>query len=408
MSRHKAPNGCGTLIKRKNGLLEARVWVPMSGGKRKRVSKYFKKRREGQEWLVEMRCKASNNELTLESSVHMEDYLRRWLQDFCINIRPSTVGNYIQYLRHIQSHPVGKTPLCKLTTFDLQSLIRDLLDHGRLDGKGGLSGKTVRNLMLMIHQALKQAVGCRFIAQNPADYIVLPKVNAKKIDVLSVEELRQLISASQHEPWGISVLLLAVTGIRVGELLALRHDSIVAQNDFVYLEIRASYQRVPNLNGNGTAKTVMQIGPPKTMNGIRQIPLAPEAAELLRLHLQRQEKLSAESYGVYKDNPFVISDELGNPIEPSRYRKWFGRMVSKAGIERRVYPHLLRHTWASLALEADVDLKNLSDVLGHFDTAFSCRRYVHPNLEARAAALSKMEETVHKIISDHSGASASL
>lgn len=408
MSSTKAPNGFGTLKKRKNGLWEARAWVSMTDGQRKRVSKYSRLKRNCQDWLLEMRYKDAKGELMLASETPFTEYLEQWQRDFCINVRASTLGNFRLYLKHIQAHPIGATPLGKLTTVQLQGYIRFLQENGRLDGQGGLSDKTVRNLMLMIHQALAQAVGCDLIPRNPADYVVLPKFSTPELEVLDADDLRRLILAGIDDAWGVSLVLLSVTGLRVGELLALQHDSVRVHNDICFLDIRKTFQRVPNMHRqDGDPNTLLQMGPPKSRNGIRLIPLAPEAAEMLERHLLKQ-KEHAEVYDEkYRSNPYIICNGAGGPIEPSRYRKWFKVVAQRADISRRVYPHLLRHTWASMALEAEVDMKNLSDTLGHYDTAFSCRRYVHPTLEGRAAALSKMQAIFTHFLPIKDGASAS-
>ncbi len=408
MSSTRAPNGYGTLKRRKSGLWEARIWVSMPDGQRKRVSKYSRLKRDCQAWQLEMRYQNAKGALLLASDTPFAEYLEQWQRDFCINVRASTLGNFRLYLKHIQAHPIGTAPLGKLTTVSLQSFIRYLQENGRLDGQGGLSDKTVRNLLLMVHQALKQAVGCNLIPRNPADYIVLPKCSAPEIKVLDADDLRRLILAGIDDAWGVSLVLLAVTGLRVGELLALQHDCVRVHNDIWFLDIRKTFQRVPNMHRqDGDPNTLLQLGPPKSRNGIRLVPLAPEAAELLERHLFKQQEHAAVFDEQYRSNPFIICNGVGGPIEPSRYRKWFKAVAQRAGITRRIYPHLLRHTWASMALEAEVDLKSLSDTLGHFDTAFSCRRYVHPSLEGRAAALSKMQAIFTDFLPVHDEASAS-
>ena len=408
MSFSRAPNGFGTLKRRKSGLYEARFCVALPNGQRKRVSKYSRNKRDCQAWLLEMRYKDARGDLMLASDTPFMEYLEQWQRDFCINVRASTLGNFRLYLKHIGKHPIGKTPLRELTTVSLQGFVRYLQEDGRLDGQGGLSDKTVRNLMLMVHQALKQAVGCNLIPRNPADYLVLPKCSAPELEVLDADDLRRLILAGIDDAWGVSLVLLAVTGLRVGELLALQHDCVRVHNDIWFLDIRKTFQRIPNMHRqDGDPNTLLQMGPPKSRNGIRLIPLAPEAAELLERHLLKQQE-HAEVYDEqYRSNPYIICNGAGGPIEPSRYRKWFKAVAQRADISRRVYPHLLRHTWASMALEAEVDLKNLSDTLGHFDTAFSCRRYVHPTLEGRAAALSKMQAIFTHFLPIMDGASAS-
>lgn len=106
-------------------------------------------------------------------------WLWEWVTSFCINVRQSTRAAYEANIRRIESSKLASIQLHELTTQALQDYIIFLLKHGRLDGKGGLSPKSIRNLFGMLHEALKQAVGCKLIDCNPADFVQLPKVKEK-------------------------------------------------------------------------------------------------------------------------------------------------------------------------------------------------------------------------------------
>jgi site-specific recombinase XerD len=93
---------------------------------------------------------------------------------------------------------------------------------------------------------------------------------------------------------------------------------------------------------------------------------------------------------LYKTDPYIVCNEIGNYIDPSTYRKWFKSITEKVGLSGRITPHTLRHTFASTALKCGVDLKNISDVLGHYSTSFTARTYIHTDLKGKYEAMTAM------------------
>ena len=130
---------------------------------------------------------------------------------------------------------IANLPLNMVDVHTLQTYLNDLLQNGRLDGNGGLSPKTIRNLYNMLHKAMKQAVGNKLILSNPADYVVLPKIIKPSVRTIDLHEQKQLIETCRGERWTIAVLLSLGTGLRIGELLALRHSDILISDNISYL-----------------------------------------------------------------------------------------------------------------------------------------------------------------------------
>ena len=154
----KAPNGSGTIKQRPNGLWEARFWATMPDGKRKRLSKYGRRKRDCLAWLNEMRYREQNGEAAAESDLTLIAWMRLWLQQYLPDIRASTRASYDAVInRHLVAHRVADIKLRDLTTDHLQSFFNEMKENGRLDGHGGLSAKTVRNIFLVLHKALRQA-----------------------------------------------------------------------------------------------------------------------------------------------------------------------------------------------------------------------------------------------------------
>lgn len=400
----KRGNGEGSVYRRKSdGKWVGAVTMP--NGKKK--YHYGKTRKECARWLED--TLKSKRGLSSDSEISLIYWLKLWFKDYCINIRPSTRMNYDTYInRHIASAKIAELPLHQINTFVLQDFFNNLYHNGRIDGNGGLSPKTVRNLYNMLHKALKQAVGNQLIFQNPSEFVVLPKLCKNSVKVLDIQEQEQLLNACIGERWEIAVQLSLSTGLRIGELLALRQSDIMTADGITYLNVNKSLQRVKDYSGQADSNsTVLTESNTKTENSVRQIPLPPFISYILSEHLEKQLSESRKSYGVYLDNPYIICNEIGNHVDPSTYRKWFKKVTEKACLTGNVTPHTLRHSFASSALKYGMNLKNISDILGHYSTDFTARTYVHTDLTGNYNAMLSMEQAMkerrnndeHKLLS---------
>ena len=399
----KRGNGEGSISKRKDGRWQAALSLRLPTGERKRIYHYSDTRKGCADWLTEMQHKVSVGKPVATADITLTEWVEEWFGKYCINIRDSTRMNYTTYLTHISRHRIGQIPLSKLTTDDLQEFIIFLKDNGKLDKSGGLSAKTIRNLFRMLHKALKQAVGNQLIWSNPSDYVELPKVHQKEVQSLSADELYRMIEASRNETWQTGLILMTATGIRIGELLALRHNSICCEEGIWYLNICQTLQRVKNFQAKeGENSTILRCSDPKTDNSRRKIPLLPEVVTLLQAHIAEQKVAAEQSYGLYKANPYLIGNEIGECIDPSTFRNWFSKIAEKAGITKKVTPHKLRHSFASHCLKNGMDIKNISSLLGHYSTEFSARVYVHTDLEGSYQAMTHCQSLIQSLLNTQS------
>ena len=150
-NRRKSPNGSGTIFRRPNGRWEARLTITLPTGERKRVSHTGKTRKDCDVWLTELRHRQQVGDVVAEADMRLIDWLRSWLVLYCLNIRTSTRTSYETAInRHLAEHPIAQIPLRSLSTSQLQQFVLFLAERGRLDEKGGLSAKTVRNVMLVL------------------------------------------------------------------------------------------------------------------------------------------------------------------------------------------------------------------------------------------------------------------
>lgn len=392
----KGANGTGTVYKpkhpSKNFPFRAEIWITdfsRPNGKR-RISKNFKRKTEAEKWRDDMLSKYGKTDHSLcNPMITLSEWLTFWLKNFTPNIKDSTRTGYKCYIeQHISKHHIGKINLKDLNVCDLQSYISCLTSSGNLKNDSGLSTKTIRSMMLMIKKSLHTAVGADIINKNPAEYIILPKLQQRPVEYLTLEQIRKLINVSRGERWGIFFPLAFMTACRIGELGALRKSSLKHENGIYYLSIEGSLNRVKDFSGKSNKQTVLRIGSTKNSKP-RQIPIPEELAKLLHQHFEKQKEEATISCGQYLDDPYIFCNEFGNFVDTSTLRNWSKKIASEAGIDN-FYPHLLRKSYATLA-STNMDIKNLSAILGHSSCNVSTQYYIASDINTKNIAMKTMK-----------------
>jgi integrase len=197
-----------------------------------------------------------------------------------------------------------------------------------------------------------------------------------------VEEQRKLEAAAKASGGNdqVSILLCLYTALRIGEVCALQWDDV--DLDTGMLHVRQTLQRVRVAEaGPGAPKTRLMFLPPKTESSVRSIPLPPVLVALLRRH---------KGTG---NSKFVLSCE-GGPMEPRTLQYHFKKLLAQAGL-RDVNFHTTRHTFVARALEHDMDVKTISEILGHASPVFTMKRYAHSHEEHKRK---KLEERANSLL----------
>ena len=396
--KRKAANGDGTIYHCKDGRWGAAIWVNYPDGRKKRVYYYSRDRNKCVEWLAEKRLQKARGQVECCDNITLYAWLRIWLERYTPNIRASTRTNYQGYIEnYIATEKIATLKLAKVSTDMLQMFAVSLEKAGQPDSKG-LSAKTIRNLFSMLHAALKQAVGNGLLLRNPCDFVVLPQVKQTVIQPLNDVEIANLLAATKGERYGIAVLLLLFGGFRIGELLALRHSSLLESDGIWYLRVQQSVNRVTNFGAlPGEPKTVLRLGETKSAKSKRDVPLLPQVLTALREHMQCQREAAATSWGMFEADPFLVSNELGGCIDPTSFRNWFKAMCKKAEITRHIRVHDCRHTAATLMLRGGATPHEVALILGHSSSQVTEKFYLHPNISDRAKAISKLENTTSNL-----------
>lgn len=371
----------GNIRKRKDGMWEGRYVIGYDeNGKIIRKSVYAKTREDVAIKLAPLLfTKTAPSKV---KKVKLVDYLLEWLNTYAKNnIKLSTYTSYETYIRgHIK--PFFKNMLItELKADDLQKFINYKMSDGRLDGKkGGISAKTIKNIINMIHASLEQALISELVIKNVSNGVRLPKQIKREMRVLSREEQTKLMNYCNDKRHDIIVILDLFTGMRLGEILALHWSEI----DFKKQELLVKYSLKRQTTHDKNAKTKIILDTPKTPNSIRTIPLLDEMIIELTNHRKRQSKEKQLASSNYIDNNFVFCNEHGLPYDQRTFKDSYNSFLhdikldkKKCETDENVTFHTLRHTFATRSLEVYMDILVLSKIMGHADVSTTLNKYGH-------------------------------
>ncbi len=351
-------------------------------------------RREAQATLTSLLAKMQQGSYFEPANVTLRDYLTdEWLPAIKAKVKPST---YLSYETHVHRHinpAIGNVPLQKLTPAMLDAFYGDLATQPRKTATNPrrksaereseeakpLSPLTCRKVHATLHKALADAVRKERLLRNPAEAADPPKTKSAKTHEMktwNAKELRAFLESTKETRLYSLWLTLATTGMRRGEALGLRWEDI--DLDAARISIRQNRVSVGYR---------VHVGKPKTGRG-RNISVDPGTLAVLK-SLRRQqleEKMQWQQAG-YEDSGYVFRREDGTPYHPDSISQAFEKAVRDSE-QPRIRLHDLRHTHATLALQAGIHPKVVSERLGHASISITLDIYSHaiPAMEEEAAA----------------------
>ena len=323
--------------------------------------------------------------------VTVGEWMDHWLENYAKpTIKLSTYCSYEQYIRgHIKPH-LGESYINTLRADDLQIFFNERSTNGNLNGKGGLSPKTLTNLRNMMHLALDQAVKNKMIVDNPVDGIRLPKAPKQEMRVLTRKEQERLIMAARQapEPAAFGIIFDLFTGLRMGELCGLRWKNVDMENRLC--KICETRNRLPNFDDRiETSTSVHTTETTKTDNSRRTVYLMNSLFHDFEQYKSMQMSIM-EQYPGYNPGGYVFCQENGEPYEPRTYQDLFKRCVRRAKIDDANF-HSLRHTFATRSLEQGMDVVTLSRLLGHANPSITLDKYGHAMEEHKQKSVEKLD-----------------
>lgn len=302
-----------------------------------------------------------------------KDWLKEWLENI---VKPTAkLRTYGRYSDLIDGHivpKIGEYEINDLSPFILQKLITELLQSGNLITGKGLSASTVNTIITILQNSLKSAYAFGKADEYTADRIKRPKSHELEVEIFSKTEQKQIEQAvfagGKDKLFGI--ILCLYTGLRIGELFALEWNDIDFMKGLLKVTKTCHY-------GKGVSgKFERQTDTPKTHTSRREIPIPKQILGTLKTIRKRS-----------KSKYVIASGE--NPISVRSYQRSFALLQRKLKIPHKGF-HALRHTFATRALECGMDVKTLSEILGHKNANVTLNRYAHSMLEHKAEMLNKV------------------
>lgn len=259
--------------------------------------------------------------------------------------------------------------LTAVTEKDVQDFVLQKLN-------GGLSQKTIKDMLIVLRMILKFGAKKNYCVYAPIDVIFPTDRERQELEVLSIANQKKIMRFVEENYTfrNLGIFICLSTGIRIGEICALTWDDIDTENGVIH--IRKTIQRI-YVKENGIKKTELLIDTPKTATSMRDIPMIKDLYEILK-PLKK----------VVNNDYFVLTNEA-TPTEPRTYRNYYKKLLDKLGIPPIKF-HGLRHSFATRCIESKCDYKTVSVILGHSNISTTLNLYVHPNYEQKKKCIDKM------------------
>ena len=349
-------------------------------------------------------CRKKLNQLIAEvqSGSYIEPSLKtvkEHLLDWLDLRAPHLTGNTYEYYRgHFARHiipEIGHIKLKDLSASDIQKMINKKSQNGRKDGKkGGLSPDSIKKAIYTpLKSALAEAVEADLIKKNPVKGVKLPpNRQKKKINILEDEDLIKFLAAARQNKYGYILIFILATGLRIGETLGLTWDRVDFSENMIHVG-----QQLQRVKGQGLQIMPYTKGDYAESSADRYIRLQDEDMDRLREIKERQETLKKQG-DMDKNWDLVFCQQNGKPFCPNNFRnRHYKKVLEQAGInEARI--HDLRHLYATMALEAGMDFKSVSESLGHSSPDQLIRTYSHVREESRKKLSSIVSHEVSGVI----------
>jgi integrase len=347
---------------------------PETGKRRRKWHSFEGTKREAQVECARLISEIKGGLYVEPAKMTVRQFLAHWLDHMKSQVAPRTHERYCEIALQGLAPLLGDVLLPKLKAIRISAAYSRALASGRRDGRGGLSPRTVGHMHRILRQALQQAVEWDILARNPTDAVQPPKVEQKEMRALDVDETAALLEAVRPTRMFIPVLLAVTSGMRRGEITALRWRSVDLANG--KLEVKTS-----------TEQTKVGVREKETKSGkARTVTLATLAIEELRRHKFKQAQELLRLGVRQTDDSHVTAQIDGQPLKPNSLTHEFVRFIVGTKLPRIRF-HDLRHTHAKQLLKSNVHPKIVQERLGHEDISTTLNLYSHvlPGMQDDAA-----------------------
>ncbi|MGM0165600.1 hypothetical protein IGI39_000542 [Enterococcus sp. AZ135] len=329
---------------------------------------YGKNYREVKQKLYPLRIRyQSLQKIQGTSTESFEEWTIEWLNEVQDDVKPSTLSSYYYKLTKYIFPLLRDIPLNELSLETGRAVLKNL--------QGKLSRSTIQVVFRILNKCLNHAKKIGKINRNPFSDLKIPKAKQRKIRALTLTEQKKVMAVATKEKkgYGIPALLSLYSGMRIGEIAALKWSDIDFDTNLIY--VNHTYQRIPTIESS--RKTQLVLADSKTEASVRVIPISKTLRKLLLKHQKQSKGL------------FVFSTN-GQPCEPRLLTYHFHQIRKKAELVK-IHFHQLRHTFATRCLEVNKDIPSVSAILGHASTQMTLDTYVDAMLDQRYQVVNELD-----------------
>lgn len=375
--------GEGTIRKRGNGY-EGRVTVNVNG-KSKQISVYGKTQRIVIQKMQELRRQKDDNYFIDNNNITLEEWIKEWMKVYKKPyVSPRTFQGYVEKSKTIIEH-LGNMQLQKIELYHLQKFISELQKEGK-------SPKSLRHYTSILKMCVDDAIMCRLMIMNPTKKLKLPTMRRKELKIMTKEEQQVFEGFMKEHTMGIAYIVLVNTGLRAGELSGLTWKDIDFDNKALY--VRRGVQKITTYDDDfNKIKRERKITDVKTENSYRVVPMLDKVVRILKEYKEQKIKESEELAELgegFKEDDFIFKTKCNNPIN-SEYLRKHCQQICKSHNFRKVGIHELRHTFATRAIEAGIELRVLQEILGHASYSTTADIYVHILGQVKLTQMNRLE-----------------
>lgn len=312
-------------------------------------------------WIINKVIKKNNI-----NKIYFTDLSYEWLKSKEDKIKKATYLNYKYIIDKYLNPSLKNISLKELEDFDFNLVVNKL-------GKK-LAPKTTKDIVTILKSILNFILDNYDLKIN-VKLIKSPKQSKKPLEVLTKSEQQKIekYCIKENSLKNIGILICLNTGIRIGEICALKWENIDLERR--ELRIRKTIERVYD----SQLKTSIIIDNPKTQNSVRDIPISNKLFSLLYKIRKNYEK-----------DDYFLTGKSNQFIEPGNYRMYFNKILKKLKIKNKYKFHILRHTFATNCINIGMDIKSLSEILGHSNVEITLNKYVHSSYETKKKFLEKL------------------
>lgn len=345
---------------------------PLTGKRKQKKKRGFITKKEAENSLTKLLSEVHTGIYVEPSKLLYGEYLEIWFNTKKHSVGIQTAKVLKGYLNSRIIPSLGNIKLAKLTSLHMQNYVNSLRDEGLKRG-------TIEKIIKIIRNSLEHAIDLELISKNVAAKTKLPKGDKEELTVWNEQEVQLFLKDAQDSRYSIVFHMALVTGMRQGELLGLRWKDVDLEKGHLTISQTLSHD----------GKTFLLGG--KTKSSLRKILLPESTVAKLKKHRAAVLKEKLSQGEEYQDNDLVMCTPSGTPINPANVRRSLNVLIKKTAVPKIRF-HDLRHTHATLLLAKGVNVKVISERLGHSNIKITLDTYSHVLPTMQEDAVNKIEE----------------